>query len=112
MKFDKNLISCFNIFKRIQISYEPDIPGFDESIWHKILGHDLFVTRTGVLLLIHLENPENGEEYTYSFPDIIKVELANSSNSHEKWYLYSLDRSKFKEDIRNEEMIYRLIFSK
>ncbi|MFP5202949.1 MULTISPECIES: hypothetical protein [Bacillus] len=112
MKFDTDLINSLNRFKRIELSYEPDVPGFDESIRHKILGHDLFVTKTGVLLLIHLENPGNGEEYTYSFPDIIQVELANYSNSHEKWYLYSLDRSKFKEHIRNEEMIYRLIFSK
>ncbi|MFP7237461.1 MULTISPECIES: hypothetical protein [Bacillus] len=112
MVLDSSLINCLESYSNVQLSYEPDIPGFDESIRHRIKGHDLFATKSGALLLVHLENPETNEEYTYSFPDIFKTELVNFSDRHDKWYVYSLDRSKFKEDIRDEEMIYRLIFTK
>lgn len=112
LEFDQSLISCLKSYSKVQLSYEPDIPGFDESISHRIKGHDLFDTKSGALLLVRLENPETKEEYTYSFPDIVKTELVNFSENHDKWYVYSLDRSKFKENIRNKKMIYRLIFSK
>ncbi|PRS46407.1 hypothetical protein [Bacillus sp. MZGC1] len=112
MEVNQGLIKCLKNYSEVQLSYEPDIPGADEIIRHKIKGYDLFATKSGALLLVHLKNPATNEEYTYSFPDIFKTELANFSDSHDKWYLYSLDRSKFQEDIRDEEMIYRFIFTK
>ncbi|MEH3000187.1 MULTISPECIES: hypothetical protein [Bacillus] len=114
MEFDRSLISCLESYSTVQLSYEPDIPGFDENIRHIIKGHDLIATKSGALLLVHLENPETNESYTYSFPDIVKTELANFSEKHDKWYVYSLDRSKFKfkQELPHKKMVYRLIFSK
>ncbi|MEC1406674.1 hypothetical protein [Bacillus halotolerans] len=112
MIIDPMLINCLNNYTKVELSVEPDIPGKDEQILHEIKGHQVFETKTGALLLIHLKNPETNEEYTYSYPDITKVELTNWSDRHDKWYIYSSDRSEFKNDNYKKQMIYRLIFKK
>ncbi|WP_280146575.1 hypothetical protein P5494_005415 [Bacillus velezensis] len=112
MIIDPMLIDCLQSYKNIQLSADPDIPGLDETINHTIKGHDIIETKTGSLLLVHLKNPENDEEYTYSYPDIVKTELVNHSDRHDKWYIYSLDRSEFKHETRNKRMTYRFIFKK
>ncbi|MDL5022661.1 MULTISPECIES: hypothetical protein [Bacillus amyloliquefaciens group] len=110
MIIDPMLINCLSNYTNLELSVEPDIPGEDEQIPHEIKGHEIFETKTGVLLLIYLKNQETNEEYTYSYPDITRVELINSSDRHYKWYIYSLDRSEFKNENYKKMMIYRLIF--
>lgn len=112
MIIDPMLINCFQSYKNVELSTDPDIPGDDERILHTIKGHDVIDTKTGSLLLVYLENPLTGEEYTYSYPDIVKTEFVNRSDLHDKWYIYSLDRSEFKNENRNKKMTYRLIFKK
>ncbi|MCY8922383.1 hypothetical protein [Bacillus atrophaeus] len=112
MSLDLRLISCFIDYKRAELSIEPDISGKDEQILHEITGHQLIDTKTGPLLLVYLKNAKTGEEYTYSYPDIVDVELASFSDKHDKWYIYSLDRSDFKNDKKDKKMTYRIIFKK
>ncbi|EYB35400.1 hypothetical protein ACPZJV_03625 [Bacillus velezensis] len=112
MIIDPMLIDCLQSYKNVELSTDPDIPGPDERILHTIKGHDVIETKTGFLLLVHLENPQTGEEYTYSYPDIVKTEFVNHSDRHDKWYIYSLDRSEFKHETRYKKMTYRLIFKK
>lgn len=113
MIIDPMLIGCLESYSTVELSMSPDIPGADERILHRIKGHQIIETKMGAILLVDLKNPETDEEYTYSFPDIIDIELMNWSDKHHKWYIYSVDRSDLKNG-RDEpkRMIYRLIFKK
>ncbi|WP_198512473.1 hypothetical protein [Bacillus sp. mrc49] len=94
-QFDVVLKSDLNRLKHIQLSLVPNVPGEDELITHEILNHQIIETKTGVLLLIILKNPNTNEEYTYSYPDIQSVELNSSSHPDApKYYLHCLDRWK------------------
>ncbi|MGF7490435.1 hypothetical protein ABI952_09155 [Bacillus velezensis] len=112
MTIDPMLINCLQSYEKIELSTDPDISGLDETIIHIIKGYGSIETKTGSILFVHLENPQSGEEYTYSYPDVVKTECVSRSDRHDKWYIYSLDRSEFKHGTRNKTMIYRLIFKK
>ncbi|MCG3418979.1 hypothetical protein [Oceanobacillus jordanicus] len=79
--------------KTVELSMYPNIPGIDEVIQHKLLGHQLIETKNGYLLLLDLENPDTEEKYTYSFADIKEVDPQNFSQDFSKYYLYCYNRA-------------------
>lgn len=79
--------------KTVEVSMYPNIPGNDEVIQHKLLGHQLIETKNGYVLLLDLENPDTEEKYTYSFANIKEVNPQGFSQDFSKYYLYCYNRA-------------------
>lgn len=93
-KIDPFFESSLRKSQAIYVSTQPEVPGKDEKIRHKLLSHNFIQTTTGLTLFLDLHNTETKEEYTYSFPDIQDVvENSSSTAKNQKYYLHCLDRA-------------------
>jgi hypothetical protein len=79
----------------LQLSLQPDVPGEDENIIHKLISHKVIETKKGLVLILDLENTQTGEKYTYSYSDIVQVGRSTDSNQYlAKYYLHCINREK------------------
>jgi hypothetical protein len=91
--FDPFFETDLKNYKIAQLSLTPGVPGKDEVINHQIISHQMLETKSGRLLLIDLKNLDTGEEYTYSYPDIQKIDVNSNSNPEfQKYYITCLNR--------------------
>jgi len=89
------LLADLERFEYLQLSQQPDVPGKDELINHRLIGKQVIETKKGLILVLELENMDTGEKYNYSYPDIINVEMNNNWSEHMvKYYLTCINREK------------------
>lgn len=96
-----DILFCANPI--IQLNYSSDKLGKEDNIDHRVLNHSFIETKTGLLLLLELENLKDNSMYTYSFPDIQRIE---GSTQLSNFYFHSIDRSKLHEHLHNETFDY------